>query len=207
MLVIVGINFVIGLTSPGIDNWGHGGGLAAGFLLGTLLAPRYKSSGFSLEHFATLRDTLPLAQQILMVGAAVLVLAAGTSVVSSLQASSPSTLLFRAQTLIEDEQYAEAERVLREAAQQDPNRVDTWFNLGVVRARQDNYIGALDAWEQAAALDPDLANLRWNLAIAHVNLGNRQAAIAETERFIDLARTPDEVRRGREFLAELQGGD
>lgn len=41
MLVIVGINFVLGFVQPGIDNWAHFGGLAAGFIIGTLLLPRY----------------------------------------------------------------------------------------------------------------------------------------------------------------------
>ena len=41
MLVIVAINFVYGLTTGVVDNWGHGGGLIAGLLFGWLLSPRY----------------------------------------------------------------------------------------------------------------------------------------------------------------------
>jgi hypothetical protein len=41
-LIIIGINLVFGFTVPGIDNLAHLGGLAAGFLLGYGLAPRYQ---------------------------------------------------------------------------------------------------------------------------------------------------------------------
>ena len=42
MLFIIGINLVFGLTMPGIDNWGHIGGLVGGALLAIGLLPRYK---------------------------------------------------------------------------------------------------------------------------------------------------------------------
>lgn len=43
MLVIIGINLVFGLTVPGIDNWGHMGGLVGGALVAYGLLPSYKT--------------------------------------------------------------------------------------------------------------------------------------------------------------------
>lgn len=41
MLVVIGINLVFGYMSPGIDNWGHLGGLVGGALVSAGLLPRY----------------------------------------------------------------------------------------------------------------------------------------------------------------------
>jgi len=41
MFFIIGINLVFGLTMPGIDNWGHIGGLIGGTLVAYGLLPRY----------------------------------------------------------------------------------------------------------------------------------------------------------------------
>jgi rhomboid protease GluP len=41
LLGLIGINLFLGFTIPGIDNYSHMGGLAAGLLLGAALAPTY----------------------------------------------------------------------------------------------------------------------------------------------------------------------
>lgn len=43
MLVVIGINLVFGMTVPGIDNWGHIGGLVGGALVAWGVSPRYKA--------------------------------------------------------------------------------------------------------------------------------------------------------------------
>ncbi len=43
MLFIIGINLVFGLTMPGIDNWGHIGGLVGGALVAYGVLPKYKT--------------------------------------------------------------------------------------------------------------------------------------------------------------------
>lgn len=43
MLVVIGINLVFGLAMPGIDNWGHLGGLIGGAMVTVGLLPRYET--------------------------------------------------------------------------------------------------------------------------------------------------------------------
>lgn len=43
MLIMVGLSLYFGLTSTGVDNWAHIGGLLAGFLLAVILYQRKKS--------------------------------------------------------------------------------------------------------------------------------------------------------------------
>lgn len=43
MLVVIGINLVFGLSMPGIDNWGHMGGLVGGAVVAWGLLPRYET--------------------------------------------------------------------------------------------------------------------------------------------------------------------
>lgn len=42
LMLMIGVNLFLGTTLPGIDNFGHIGGLIAGFVLGFLLSPTYK---------------------------------------------------------------------------------------------------------------------------------------------------------------------
>ena len=49
MLVVIVINLVFGLTVPGIDNWGHIGGLVGGALVAHGLLPRYRAPWWSWQ--------------------------------------------------------------------------------------------------------------------------------------------------------------
>ncbi|GIV76066.1 rhomboid family intramembrane serine protease [Litorilinea aerophila] len=46
MLIVIAINLFFGLSVPGIDNWGHLGGLAGGALVSWGLLPRYRPPAF-----------------------------------------------------------------------------------------------------------------------------------------------------------------
>lgn len=43
MFIVIGINLVFGLSMPGIDNWGHMGGLVGGAIVTWGLMPRYRA--------------------------------------------------------------------------------------------------------------------------------------------------------------------
>ena len=42
LVMVIAINLFLGLSSPGIDNWGHIGGFVGGLILGWLLCPFYQ---------------------------------------------------------------------------------------------------------------------------------------------------------------------
>jgi len=46
LVYIAGINLLIGYTTPGVDNWGHIGGLLGGLLFAWFGGPRWKLEGF-----------------------------------------------------------------------------------------------------------------------------------------------------------------
>ncbi len=79
LLLVAGINLILGL-SPGIDNWGHVGGLLAGAFLGIVLGPelqveRVEISGETiLTDHRTFRRTWPLAVLVALVFLAVALL-------------------------------------------------------------------------------------------------------------------------------------
>ncbi|MDM8526802.1 rhomboid family intramembrane serine protease [Anaerolineales bacterium HSG24] len=73
ILMIIGINIMFGLAMPNIDNMAHMGGLAAGFLMGLGLAPRYNVQNPG-TYDAHLVDTISLYNRWWVTAFAVLIL-------------------------------------------------------------------------------------------------------------------------------------
>jgi rhomboid protease GluP len=77
-VVIIAINLVFGFTAPGIDNFAHMGGLAAGFLMGYGLAPRYEVAGQYTTN-ARVTDKVSLLNHWWVPAVAIVLLAGGVS--------------------------------------------------------------------------------------------------------------------------------
>jgi len=208
MLFIVAINLFIGISTPGIDNWGHIGGLVAGLLLGFALAPIYEfpAGAAEVEGVIRLRDVGSTWRHILAVGGAVLLLIAAVVAITWWQQGTASVLVLRAERALQVEDIAAAEEALIRALDQEPDLAEAHFYLGVVRARQGKMREAAEAWERAARLDPFEPNTAWNLALAYQALGQREKAIAQLERYLTLVEDEKAAARARELLTRLREG-
>ena len=75
--ILAAISLGYGMTTPGIDNWAHVGGLLGGFLLGLALSPRYREETSNFGFHVRLVDTISLAKRWWVLPAAVAFLVAG----------------------------------------------------------------------------------------------------------------------------------
>jgi CHAT domain-containing protein/Flp pilus assembly protein TadD len=103
-------------------------------------------------------------------------------------------LMERAQTLYYDlNDYASAIRLARRAVELAPNEVQAWQLLGNALMRLEKYESAAEAYESLAALDPEeLTSVRANLAVALLELGREDAALAAASESLRLR--PGQVR-------------
>lgn len=56
LLTLLGFNLLLGLLIPGIDNFGHMGGLLVGLLLGALFSPRYEVQPLEQPPFLRIKE-------------------------------------------------------------------------------------------------------------------------------------------------------
>lgn len=91
------------------------------------------------------------------------------------QAASPSQ---QAIALEQQGQLAEAEQAWQSITVQNPQSVEAWAHLGLVRARLENYPAAVTAYRQTLKLDPRLPGLQLDLGLALFKDGKFHDAIA-----------------------------
>jgi tetratricopeptide (TPR) repeat protein len=67
--------------------------------------------------------------------------------------------------------------VCKRWCEQEPDRADAWFSLGLIEQQAGALDAALRAYEHAMSLDPDLPMLRNNLAALYYTRGECEAAL------------------------------
>ena len=102
-----------------------------------------------------------------------------------------------AESLIQQERFAEAEVVYRSLIQTQPKEPAWHVNLAAALTKQDRTDEARASLEQAVVVDPGFVTSYLRLATLHTRAGERDEAIATIER--GLAGRPDDVN----LLAQL----
>ncbi len=196
---LIVINLVLGFTQPAIDNMAHLGGLVSGFCLGWFLMPSYKLDPVAMQ----LVDENRLGRYWLALAVAVLLLAGGVALATSVQRDSPASYLLRAEDAVEREAWDEAAVQLELALEEDPALSEAQFFLGLARNHLDEPQLAADAYESALALEPGFASAHWNLALTYLELERFAEARDHFEIYLEL--NPEAASEVEPYLEELRG--
>jgi len=105
MLFVAATSLLSGLNEPGIDNWAHTAGFAAGIALGLALAPRYRAIGSPMEAEVSLSGIGPLGKRWWVVPAAVSLLAIGTGLATLTMPDNPFSHVYRAERHFEQQHH------------------------------------------------------------------------------------------------------
>ena len=161
--IIVAILTFNGLSSPGIDNWAHGGGLVAGFVLGLTLSPQYRQATTMFGYRVIVNTSGSLILKWWVVPATLLILVLGVILADRRLPENSFTHYFRAERYHSQGDYDRALDTLTLAIESGPPlarvhflRASIYIEAGNYQLARQELAMALrlgDPVEQAAALE------------------------------------------------------
>lgn len=77
-------------------------------------------------------------------------------------------------------ELAQAETLLKQAVEINPEGAEGWINLGTVYLRQKKSVEAVGAYEKALALQPENATISYNLGITYHQLGRDELGAGDS---------------------------
>jgi rhomboid protease GluP len=190
IIAVILLNLAFGFTVPGIDNAGHLGGLAGGFLAaGIVSVPGV---------FRPIRQLLVLTVTALLVGI----------VYVNDQHAAPSdwdinTVNGVAQEKISEEEWAEAEKLLNEVVKKGTPNSETYFYLSYVDIKLGNTKAAKANLMSAIEKRNDFHEAHYNLALLLTDEGKREEALTHAEAAYSLNPKEDKYKT---LVKELGGG-
>ncbi|MBU0490660.1 MAG: rhomboid family intramembrane serine protease [Chloroflexi bacterium] len=204
MVMVIALNLFIGLTTPGIDNMAHMGGLVTGLILGWQLAPLYRftqqpdgtrvivdQNGWRRQWWAV------VLTGVLFVWCAALFIYQ--------QSDSAGVYLYRGQQALAAGQSYQARTEFQAAIERDSQLSAAYFGLGNAYFALHDYPAAIDAYRQTLELEPAWIEAHWNLALCYVKLGRRTEAIAAMRAYLDAGPGPDEEQKARDLITAWSG--
>ncbi|WP_152656219.1 rhomboid family intramembrane serine protease [Oceanobacillus sp. CFH 90083] len=170
IMLILGINLILGFTVPEIDMAAHLGGLAGGFFIA---AAAYVPNKKSRKHqFLGLISYLVLSLGLFIYG-------------WSFQAASPELKLIEAERQIEENNFTEVISITTEALEQtdDSSLIPYFlFHRSYAYIQESKYVEAVTDLEEAIHYEERVPEMYHNLAVLYSELG---AGTADIEAIID----------------------
>ncbi|WP_175991043.1 rhomboid family intramembrane serine protease [Bacillus sp. Marseille-Q1617] len=189
IIAVILLNLAFGFTIPGIDNAGHLGGLAGGFLAaGIVSVPGL---------FRPFRQLLILTATVVLIG---------MMVVSDRQ-SNPSewdinTANGVAQEKITAGEWTEAEELLSETIEKGTPNAETYFYLSYAEIKLGKAEEAKEHLMSAIEKRDDFHEAHYNLALILTDSGERDAALSHARKAYSLNGQEDKYKK---LVNELEG--
>ncbi|SMQ82868.1 rhomboid protease GluP [Bacillus sp. OV166] len=196
LLVVLGINLMVGFSASGIDNAGHLGGLAGGFIAaGTVHFPKKNKLWLQMLFF--------IASVALLYGS----LSYGFSSLG--KSHDENSNLLMAQEYIKQNNYNKAYNVLKESEENAVNLSEkTYFLLSFVEIKKEMLPEAKTHLQKAIKLDPSFDEAFFNLALINLEQKDLEEAKGNIKQAIKLKPNQQEYSELlHEINRQLQSSD
>ena len=203
IMVVILFNLVLSFTVPGIDVFGHLGGLAGGMVVGRLLCPRYEIVADN-RGTANVVDRNSLGDRTWQIVLVSLTLVVGAGLGTLRWQDSAQVHLVRGLRLLDEKAFAPAVNELEQAVAREPENVEALFYLGVAHHTLEQYAEAAEAYVRTLCVEPEMAEARWNLALSYVALGRHQEATEQFRAYLDVAPDDERADQVRAWLTQLE---
>jgi rhomboid protease GluP len=202
ILPLILINLALGFSVPGIDNWGHIGGLFTGMLVSGVMAP----PGLDWTNAPPLVQAKP-SQIMVIIPLAVVALAGGWALESHRLSQNTLRLIEESQKLRAAGQFDQAIERARDAARLAPKDERPREAIASLLLHQGRIDEAIAAYEEARRLNPLSAEARRGLAGAYVRKGDIESATLVLEEMLGKDAQSAEGQRVLGDLCQQDGLD
>ena len=109
-------------------------------------------------------------------------------------------LFNKATKLAEQGQLEQALVLFQALLKTDSNNATIWNNIGILQFRQGKHLDAVNAFGQAADIDPHFTNAWFNKGLALVNLGKEIEALHALDKVLKLSPHDTEAQSQRVLI-------
>ena len=189
IIAVILLNLVLGFSIPGIDNAGHIGGLAGGFLAAGIVS--LPNAFRPVRQFLFLGGTILLTAVLVWQGI-------GTDSTSW----DVDTVNGVAQERISNEQFEEAENILTPVVEEGSPNAQTYFYLSYAEIKLNKLAPAKEHLLAALQKDEQFHEAHYNLALILIDSGEKEEALVHAKKAYELNRQDKNYEK---LYKELQG--